>query len=153
MNEIDGIVDRIGFLVKGELKEQGKVYKLKNKYLKIIKIEIILKPIKTKDLSEEQLMKLAEVIEQNEIQEKIGVSDLCIQYIVYRLKNLSLKVRFQKFGNRKYMIKVKKSQIRMVYSHVFNILGESEYIESWAIRKGNIEDVFLNLLRKRKFIR
>jgi ABC-type multidrug transport system ATPase subunit len=64
MNEIDGIVDRIGFLVKGELREQGKVYKLKQKYLKVIKIEIILKPIKTKELTEKQLIKLAEVMEE-----------------------------------------------------------------------------------------
>lgn len=82
MNEVDGIVDRIGFLVKGELREQGKVYKLKQKYIKVIKIEIILKTIKTKDLSEKELMKLAEVMEENNIEEKIGITDLCMQLIV-----------------------------------------------------------------------
>ena len=148
MNEIDGVVDRIGFLVDGEIKEQGKVYKLKQKYLKDVKIEVTVRHLKTKDLSQKQLMTLAEVIEVNQIKEKVGLTDLCVELIISKFKNLALKVKYEKCGNRKYVIKVKKSQMCMVYSHVFTILGENEYIESWAIRKGNIEDVYLNMLKK-----
>ena len=148
MNEIDNIADKISFIVKGRIVCEGSPRMIKKQYLRTLKIEVVVKNKKLKEFSKKEQLKMARLIMKRRMDDNIHIRDLMVLQLVDKLKNLGINFVYRKFGVRKYFIKVRKSQVVKVMGRVFEILMRDTNIESWAIRKGSIEDVFLKVIEK-----